>query len=292
MIFGFITAALFIAGGIGAVLWAIKSEDTKGKTPKASVALLIVCILGFLIVPFSFHTVQTGELAVVKQLGEAKYERSAGTYFDLWFISSYQKYDCKVQNVDITTAAYSSDAQTMDIAMTMQYQILSDKATDICKQYGSLEALQTRIQAIAIEKAKAVLSSHKAMDIIANRASMSPAVEEAIRAAVGKDYYVNIVAVVMTNIDFSDAFEQAVENKMIAEQNQLKAEYENQQKVAQAQAEADAKIIAAEAEAKANELLENSLTDQILESKYLDKWNGSLPQVVSGDSGLMFSIGE
>lgn len=292
MIFGFITAALFIAGGVGAVLWAIKSEDTKGKTPKAAVALLIICILGFLIVPFSFHTVQTGELAVVKQLGEAKYERSAGTYFDLWFISSYQKYDCKVQNVDITTAAYSSDAQTMDIAMTMQYQILSDKATDICKQYGSLEALQTRIQAIAIEKAKAVLSSHKAMDIIANRASMSPAVEEAIRAAVGKDYYVNIVAVVMTNIDFSDAFEQAVENKMIAEQNQLKAEYENQQKVAQAQAEADAKIIAAEAEAKANELLEKSLTDQILESKYLDKWNGSLPQVVSGDSGLMFSIGE
>lgn len=292
MVFGFITAALFIAGGIGAVLWAINSKDTKGKTPKASVALLIVCILGFLIVPFSFHTVQTGELAVVKQLGEAKYERSAGTYFDLWFISSYQKYDCKVQNVEITTAAYSSDAQTMDIAMTMQYQILSDKATDICKQYGSLDALQNRIQAIAIEKVKAVLSAHKAMDIIADRAAMSPAVEEAIRAAVGEDYFVNIVAVVVTNIDFSDAFEQAVEDKMIAEQNQLKAEYENQQKVAQAQAEADAKIIAAEAEAKANELLENSLTDQILESKYLDKWNGNLPQVVSGDSGLMFSIGE
>jgi regulator of protease activity HflC (stomatin/prohibitin superfamily) len=292
MIFGFITAALFIAGGVGAVLWAIKSEDTKGKTPKASVALLIVCILGFLIIPFSFHTVQTGELAVVKQLGEAKYERSAGTYFDFWFISSYQMYDCKVQNIDITTAAYSSDAQTMDVTMTMQYQILNDKATDICKQYGSLEALQSRIQAIAIEKVKAVLSAHKAMDIIADRAAMSPAVEEAIRTAVGEDYFVNIVAVVVTNIDFSDAFEQAVENKMIAEQNQLKAEYENQQKVAQAQADADAKIIAAEAEAKANELLENSLTDQILESKYLDKWNGSLPQVVSGDSGLMFSIGE
>lgn len=291
MFFSFITAVLFIGGGIGAFFWRCHLKD-RGKSIKASVALMIVCILGFLIIPSSVHTVQTGELAVVKQLGEAKYERSAGTYFDLWFISSYQKYDCKVQNVDITTAAYSSDAQTMDIAMTMQYQILSDKATDICKQYGSLEALQTRIQAIAIEKAKAVLSSHKAMDIIANRASMSPAVEEAIRAAVGKDYYVNIVAVVMTNIDFSDAFEQAVENKMVAEQNQLKAEYENQQKVAQAQAEADAKIIAAEAEAKANELLENSLTDQILESKYLDKWNGSLPQVVSGDSGLMFSIGE
>jgi regulator of protease activity HflC (stomatin/prohibitin superfamily) len=292
MIFGFITAALFIAGGVGAVLWAIKSEDTKGKTPKASIALLIVCILGFLIIPFSFHTIQTGELAVVKQLGEAKYERSAGTYFDLWVISSYQKYDCKVQNIDIATATYSSDAQTMDIAMTIQYQILSDKATDICKQYGSLDALQGRIQTIAIEKAKAVLSAHKAMDIIANRAAMSPAIEETIRAAVGENYFVNIVAVVVTNIDFSDAFEQAVENKMIAEQNQLKAEYENQQKVAQAQAEADAKIIAAEAEAKANELLEKSLTDQILESKYLDKWNGSLPQVVSGDSGLMFSIGE
>ena len=119
------------------------------------------------------------------------------------------------------------------------------------------------------------------MDIISDRAAMSPAVEDAIRNAIGDGYFVNVVAVVLTNIDFSDAFEQAVEEKMIAEQLQLKAEYENQTKVAQAEAEAKAKLIAAEAEAKSNELLEQSLTDKILREMYINKWDGKLPTVVS-----------
>jgi regulator of protease activity HflC (stomatin/prohibitin superfamily) len=108
--------------------------------------------------------------------------------------------------------------------------------------------LQNRIQSIATEKAKSVLSSYKAMDIIADRASMSPAVELAIKDAVGDSYHVNVHTVVLTNIDFSDAFELAVEEKMIAEQAKLKAEYDNQTKVAQAEAEAEAKLKAAQAE--------------------------------------------
>ena len=86
------------------------------------------------------------------------------------------------------------------------------------------------------------------MDIIANRAQMSPAVEESIIAAIGENYFVNVVAVVLTDLTFTDAFELAVEEKMIAEQAKLKAEYDNQTKVAQAQAEADAKLAAATAE--------------------------------------------
>ena len=148
------------------------------------------------------------------------------------------------------------------------------------------------------------MASHKAMDIIANRSAMSPAVEGAIKGAVGEEYYVNIIAVVITNIDFSDAFETAVEDKMIAEQTKLKAEYENQTKIAQTEAQAKAKLIEAEAnakaelikaeaEAKANELLEQSLTDKILRKLYLDKWDGVLPQTVAGENAnILLSVGE
>lgn len=289
MAIGFILGFVFVAACVGCAICAYKSFDDANQV-SGTVATILSIVLGlaFILVPFSFHTVDTGEIAVVKRLGEAKYERTAGTHFDWWFINSYQIYDSKVQNVEITTAAYSSDAQTMDIAMTMQYQILSDKATEIAKQYGSLDALQNRIQAIVTEKVKAVLSSHKAMDIIADRSAMSPAVEDAVRNAIGEDYYVNIVTVVLTNIDFSDAFESAVEEKMIAEQKQLKAEYENQTKIAQAEADAKAKLLAAEAEAKANELLQKTLTDKILQEMYIDKWDGKLPSVVAGEeTGIM-----
>lgn len=286
MMIGILCGIAIALVGFGFLIWAYKAFMGNGS--KAARALAVICFLvclgAFALVPFSFHTVDTGEIAVVKHLGEAREIRTAGTHFDLWVTEKYQLYDAKVQNIDISTAAYSSDAQTMTIQMTMQFQIMGDKVMEVARQYGSLEVLQSRIQAIAIEKAKATLSSHKAMDIISDRASMSPAVEDAIRQAIGTDYYVNVVAVVLTNIDFSDAFEQAVEEKMIAEQLQLKAEYENQTKVAQAEAEAKAKLIAAEAAAKANELLEKSLTENILREMYINKWDGKLPSVVSDGS--------
>ena len=184
--------------------------------------------------------------------------------------------------------------------MTIQYQINSDNVIEIATQYGELDILQSRIESIALEKTKSVLSSHKAMDIIANRAAISPAVETAIKDAVGDEYYVDIVAVVITNIDFSDAFGLAVEEKMIAEQAKLKADYENETKVAKAEAEAEAKLkaaqaeidiakaeaealkIEAEAEAEANKIINGSLTQTIIDKTIADTWNGELP-VVLGD---------
>lgn len=282
-----ISVFIFTAGIIGA-LYGLKSR--KRSSVILSIILAIASIGSLVIVPASIHVVDTGEIAVVKYLGDARKLRTAGTYFDWNLLYEYQTYDSKVQNVEISTMTYSSDAQTMDITMTLQYQIMGDKVLDIAKQYGSLEALQARIQSIAIEKTKAVLSAHKAMDIIAKRAEMSPAVEDAIKSAIDDNYYVNVNTVVLTNIDFSDAFETAVEEKMIAEQQQLKANYENETKVAQAKAAAEAKRIAAQAEKDANDLLQKSLTDEILRQNYIDKWDGKLPQYVGDGSGVIVDI--
>ncbi len=255
------------------------------------VVLSVVLLFIFVTVPFSFYTVDTGEVAVVKYLGKVKDVREAGTYFDFWMTNNVTTYDAKVQNVPITTAAYSSDAQTMTIEMNLQYQIYSDKVMEITKQYGSLEALQTRVASVATERIKSVMSSYKAMDIIAKRAEMPALAAEAITNAVNEDFHVRITTVAITNIDFSDAFEKAVEDKMIAEQAKLKAEYENERKIAKAEADAKAKILAAEAESKANELLQRTLTDKILEEMFIDKWDGKLPEVMSGDNLSMILPG-
>ncbi len=251
---GFLIAIPLVIGiAICIAIALIQSKKSKKLLVSGKACLGIACVLLVLtiLIPPSFHTVDTGEVAVVKFMGEAKQVRTAGTHFDFWLTNTYQKYDSKVQNLDISTAAYSNDAQTMDVTMTLQYQIMSDKAIDIAREYGSLDVLQSRINSIAIEKAKSVLSPYKAMDIISDRAEMSPKVEEAIKTAISDKYFVTISTVVLTNIDFSDAFEKAVEDKMIAEQNQLRAEYENAAKIAAAEAEAKAAIQKAEGEAEA-----------------------------------------
>ena len=120
----------------------------------------------FLLVPFSFHTVQAGEVAVVKHLGEARNVRTAGTYFDFWVTESYEKYDAKVQNLEIRSPAYSKDAQTMDIVMTVQYQIDTSKAIEIATNYGGLEKLSGKIESVTIEKTKSVLSAYSATCIL------------------------------------------------------------------------------------------------------------------------------
>lgn len=313
MAIGIILGILFFAALVGGIVITSVSysknygyyssrSKTSNKGIIIGIVVIVVALLLLITIPGSFHTVQTGEVAVIKTLGEAKEVKGPGTSFDFWMIDSYEYIDTKTQELTIETMAYSSDAQLMTISMTVQYQAMGDKAIDIVRDYGNLEALTSRITSIATEQPKSVVSNRAAMDIIANRSIITPEIEAAIKQAIGEKYYITINTVTVTNIDFSDAFEQAVEDKMIAEQAKLKAEYENEKKIAQAEAEAAAKLkaaeaeieiakaeaealkIAAEAEAAANKTIAESLTGTILEKIYADKWNGELPDVIgSGD---------
>ena len=243
--------------GIGIVALRFhRSRSRKLSIPGALIALVAIICLA--LIPSSFHTVEAGQIAVVKHLGEAKKVRTAGTYFDFWITEKYEIYDAKVQNMDIKTQAYSKDAQTMSIAMNVQYKIDEAKVIDIANQYGTIDLLANRIESIATEKAKATLSSYSAMNIIETRSTISPLVEDTIKTAVNDEYCVEIIAVVLTNIDFSDAFEKTVEDKMIAEQEKLKAEYEKETAIVNAEKElevakleAQAKLEKAKADAEA-----------------------------------------
>ena len=249
--------------------------------------LAIALIAAFVIVPFSLHQVDAGQVAVVKQFGKPVEVKSPDLHFDFWVGKTYEYINTKEQEIPLTLMTYSSDAQVMTIEMSVHCKVLGDRAIDIVNEYGNEEALITRVTSIMTEAPKAVLSARAAMDVIANRGAVTPDIEAAIVAAVGEDYPISIVKVAITNIDFSDAFEQAVEDKMIAEQNKLKAEYENAKKVASAEADAKAKILEAAAQAKANELLEKSITDKTLQDKYLDKWDGKLPSTMAGENNML-----
>ena len=258
MVFGLIFGLLFIVLCIiGASIMIAKKKKVK-TVSIIGVILLLAGIVGLILVPGSFHTVEAGQIAVVKHLGEANNVRTPGTYFDFWLTETYDYYDSKVQNMDIFTQAYSKDAQTMSIAMNVQYKIDATKVIDIANEYGTIDLLANRIESIATEKTKATLSSYSAMNIIETRSTISPLVEETIKAAVDEEYCVEIVAVVLTNIDFSEAFEKTVEDKMIAEQEKLKAEYEKETAIVNAQKElevakleAQAKLEKAKADAEA-----------------------------------------
>ena len=240
---------LFILAVVAGILAGYFFSDERTGGGIASVIACVALTLAFLCVPFSIRTVDAGEIAVVKEMGKIIDTREAGTHFDFWMVRNYEKYDTKVRQLDITTQSYSNDKQTMDVAMTVQYQIKPDAVKEIAKTYGGITALEGKIQSIAIERTKAMLSSYTADDIIMTRGSVSEAVSSSIETAVGDNYHVDITMVALTNIDFSDAYEQAVEAKMVAEQAKLQKDYEN--KAAEAAAETTKKVAEMQADAEA-----------------------------------------
>ena len=263
MIYGFLFGFLFVAlVGVGIAL-IVKgySDESAGKSISGWVTAVASFIL-FLCIPFSFHTIDSGEIAVVKEQGKVIDTREAGVHFDFWMVRSYEKYDTKVRSVTATTMAYSNDKQTMDVEMTIQYQVDKSSVKEIAITYGSLEALESRINSVIIERTKSVLSQKTASSIISERSSVSAEVAQVVEGAIGTQYYIDVTNVSLTNIDFSDAFEQSVEQSMIAQQEVEKAKAEAEKAKAKAQGElevaklqAQAKIEAAKADAESQKLV-------------------------------------
>lgn len=314
---------LFILGFVligGCAIWGGYSVSAENRGQAiAGFILAGLATIFTIFIPGSIHQVDAGQVAVVKIWGNAKEVRTSGIYFDNWISHKYELYDATVQQVPIKTSAYSSDSQPMEIELYVQYQLQQDKAMDIAKNYGGLQMLESRIETVSIEKMKSVLSKYKAEELIQKRGTISPEVETNIREAITTDYYINITTVVLTNIDFSDAFEKSVEDKMIAEQEKLKAQYENEKAIAKAEAdlaiakkeaeailerakqEAMAKEELAKAEANALKEIQNVWDTMSAETKEamikklaIEKWNGVTPDTLVGNDffkWLLSSIG-
>ena len=264
MIYSLLTAFLFLAMiAAGVVIVVYNYTVARRRTGKKRVhvavpaSLIAAGVLLVALIPGSFHTVDAGTVAVVKQMGVISGVEEPGTYFDFWLVRKYETYDAKVQQVEINMDAYTSDAQSMDISMVVQFQIRQDNVEEIALNYGGLEALTNRIQSVAIERTKATLSQYQAEKLIEERNTISPTVEREISVAIGDKYYVTFNSAVLTDITFSAAFEDAVEAKMMAQQEKLQAQYENEKKKEQAEtalyvAEQEARAIVAKAQAEAD----------------------------------------
>ena len=258
-------ALLLIFGVLaGVLLWKGSDDEKVGPMVGGGICgvLALVMLVLTICIPGSIWQVDTGTVAVVRHLGKIEGVRQPGTYFDFYMTNKYETYDTKVQQDHIITAAYSKDGQTMELEVFLQYQVQPEHIMDIATQYGSLEALQSRIETQTIEKTKAVMSSDIAMNIIQKRAEFSTNVSTAVREGISDDYFVNVRDVVLTNIDFTDEFERSVEQKVIAEQEKqaaiTKAEaelevakLEAQKKIEEARGNAEAQKIIAQATAEA-----------------------------------------
>lgn len=283
-----------------AVFWGLKKRQSRRAV--AAVIVGVVMTVVFVFVPFGFVQVDAGEMMLVKEWGKAKNVTSAGLQFVNIVSQSTEKYSVQTQQIDQAFEAYSLDAQSMQIKMAVQYTIDGSKIVEIANTYGSQKVLQTKIEKVIEEKAKTVLSTKSAMVIIETRGTISPLLLEAVKE-IENHYYITVNAVIIYDITFNDAFENAVEQKMIAEQEKLKAQYDKERAIIKAEEqlevakkEAEAAIAKSEGDAEALVIMQNAwsslskeVKDAMLRQMFYEKWNGELPQVMS-DGSLIYDI--
>ena len=239
------------------------------------------------------------EVGIVKVFGKVDHTISGGLNFVNPISDTVEVMDLRVHVREAAFASYTKDAQPLTASIEYQYEPIAAQAMNIVAQYGSYEIMEQKLSAAVEERAKIVFARYSAMPLLENRSTLSTQVQEEVRELEAL-FPVNFTQVVVKDIDFSDAFEAAVEAKMQAEQNALRAENEKQEAITRAEmerevarVEAEAAVLAAEGEARALEITREALEnmrDTWIAQQYLEKWDGKLPQFIAdGGAGVMLT---
>lgn len=231
-------------------------EKWSGRGNKAFLIVLFAPAIFMVILLFGMFTVvDATEVVVVTRLGEVVDVVAEPGFKVKSPLDEYHKYSLKIQEIrydnveDAGISFYSKDSQPVDSMLTVQWRIKQEEARVIYEKFGGdIANVRSRIGSLVMERTKSSLSMYTAEDLIAQRSALSASIETLIVDEIeARDIPVTIVAIYLTDFSFSNAFEEAVEAKMIAEQQKLKAETEKQIAIIQAEQQLETTVLEAEA---------------------------------------------
>lgn len=257
-------------------------------TIKKRITIGVSIFLVLFILMLSITVIPTGHTGVLTTFG-----RVENTTLDEGFHlkapwQGVVKMDNRIQKQSTDLECFSKDIQEVQMTFTLNYQISKENAMTIYKTIGK-KYYETVIVPMISESVKTVTAKYTAEELITDRSKLAVGIEESLAESL-KNHNIILVSTSIENIDFTDAFTDAVEAKQVAQQNKLKTQTEAETQVIEANANAEVKRIEADAEAYVNETVSESLTKEILEKMYYEKWNGELPKVMGSDSNVIMNM--
>lgn len=244
-----------------------------------------------------FSKVGNGKVAVVTRFGEARDAVLEAGFHTKGFFDVLNPMSIQKQTASVNISAFSKDIQQVSVYETINYNVDKDNAVTLFRDVGK-GYLNTLIGPRMNENTKIVIADYTAEQIIAHREELSRRVTELMREELAS-YGINVVDIIIEDIDFTDAFTNAVEEKQVATQKKLTAQIEQERLTAEAQAEANRQTLVVEAqaeqqkiradadayatevkavaEAEANKKISESLTIELIDYTKAQAWNGELP---------------
>jgi len=252
------------------------------------IALFIALIIG--IVNFPVVVVGAGERGVVfnNVSGVEDQIMGEGTHFRTPFVEAVHTVSIKTQANSFSESAGTSDSQIVNVVVVVNWHLDPARVNKVYQEIGDLDAVTSRVLTNNVQDAvKAQTSKYVALDIQRNRDKVAASALESLQAKV-KKYNVIVENLSITNINFGAEFNAAVENAQKANQDAIAA----QNKVKQVEAEAKSAIAKAQGEAEAQRQVQQSLTPELLQKLWIEKWNGVLPATELGSTVPVFNVGK
>ncbi len=260
-----------------------------------SAVAIALALLFLLIITISqgVKTVPSGTVGVVTHFGSVQEEAiPPGLHFKVPIMTRIIELDTRVQKVEEEVTASSKDLQEVTSKIALNYRVDATKASTIYSDLG-LQYPNTIVQPALQETIKATTAQFTAEELITKRSDVANLMQKDIELRL-LDEHILPTDLSIIDFNFTTEFNDAIEQKQIAQQKALTAQNELEririeadQEKAKAEGLAEADLARARAEAEAQKMLRDTVSPELLMLRAVEKWNGTLPVYMGGGSASM-----
>lgn len=227
----------------------------------SGIILILVVIFSF----SAFYSIDTGERGVILRFGRLTGIASEGLNVKMPFVDNIEVLSVRDHNMTTKSEVSSSDIQTIAVEVGLVYSLDPQRVDYIYQTYGK-NIENTLLRPTLSEKINAIIAEYPIEAFVEKRAEISNRISSAFSSQVGGSGIV-VKSLLITNHDFSDEFNKAIEDKKIAEQGALAARFTLERM---------------KLEAEAQTVKQASLSPMVLQEMAINKWDGKMPQYFSG----------
>ncbi len=276
----FLFGLLVLIAGI--ILIAMFNGGPKGNYRNSTMTMsgYIALFVGLLISFSSMvYIINPGEVGVEVLFGSVKRYTPSGMHVKNPF-SIVHIFDIKTQREEIKAEGASQDLQLVVVEAVVNYRLEPSRLPDLYSKVGRDYVYKVLNPSIN-ESIKAAVAKHKVEEVIVKRHEVKDMIVNTLRTKL-TNYFIILEDVNIQDIDFSPEFNKVVEEKQIEEQKIKTAEYRRQQ----AEQDKLRVILEGQAEAEKQRLLKISTSKEVVELKWIEKWDGKLPVTMMGQGTI------
>lgn len=238
------------------------------------IIISIIAFFVFCILMGGFTVIDSGEAGMIFRFGRYRYTIYEGLNFKVPILDDVYKVSIRDQNFNSKIEISSKDMQTIIIESTLVYAFDPEKLGDIYKTYKN-NVVEIVIKPTVYEIINSVCASYPIEKFVESREEISHKILTLIQEKTAGTGLL-VKRFFITNHDFSDEYDKAIEQKKVAEQESMKAEYIKKRNILESEAQA---------------IKTKTLSPLVLFEKAIDKWDGHLPKIVNMSSANMPVVG-